>query len=119
MDGVCIRLNPGAASAAQLEHEINAVLGMLADPDSEAALAARAANLDPEPLAQARATVRQDGMGYADVPIDVWIQGSIAIHIANTLWDQVILPRIKARLGHDAAGQRRDEPAEDTAADSD
>jgi hypothetical protein len=49
--------------------------------------------------------VEEEGKGFGDVIVLVAIFAPAANHAIRTLWDDLILPRIKSRLGADAVGE--------------
>lgn len=100
------RYQRGDASAAQLQEVIDEVLEQLAKPDSEAAHAARAADLQPAELSGVRVEVREAEQGAEPVltTIVVGIAVAAGSKIAGTLWDEVIWPRLRRRLGARALG---------------
>lgn len=117
MTSVEWRFRRGAVDAAELTEATRAVIGELADPDSTAATAARAAGLDPAVLARAAVRVREGEHGLE--PIATTIIVGIAVKAGSAaveaLWRVVIWPRLRARLGSDAVGDplpaRPDDPA--------
>jgi hypothetical protein len=102
------RYQRGDASAAQLQEVIDEVLEQLTVPDSEAAHAARAADLQPVQLSGVRIEVREAEQGAEPVltTIAVGIAVAAGSKIAGTLWDEVIWPRLRRRLGARALGAR-------------
>ena len=105
-----LRFTRGSASGSELQDAARAVVAELADPASEAAAAAQRAGLDPAALRDARVDVAETEHG-ADpflTPIVIGIVGSLGSKVVETLWTQVIWPRIRRRLGADALGERQD-----------
>ena len=76
------RFERGEATAAEIEDVAREVVGELRDPDSEASRDARAAGLDPAVSTGAK--------------------------VAETLWKEVIWPRVRRRLGVRALGAEKD-----------
>ncbi|HEU0087737.1 MAG TPA: hypothetical protein VFQ77_08815 [Pseudonocardiaceae bacterium] len=102
------RYQRGDASAAQLQEVVDEVLAHLADPDSEVASAARAAGLEPAELSDVNAEVREGAQGAEPVltTIVVGIAVAAGSRVADTLWEEVIWPRVRRRLGVKALGAR-------------
>jgi hypothetical protein len=102
------RYQRGDASAAQLQEVVDEVLQQLAESDSEVAHAARAAGLGPAELSGVRAEIREGEQGAEPVltTIIVGIAVAAGSRVAETLWDQVIWPRLRRRLGAKALGAR-------------
>jgi hypothetical protein len=100
-----LRFAGGAADFGDLESEISSILRDLADPASDAAKAARTANLDPSDMADAGVTVTQNAKGFGVVAILIAITVPVAAHIINKFWDDVIWPQLRERLGGDALGK--------------
>jgi hypothetical protein len=99
----------GDQGAEQLQAVIDEVLAELGDPSSEAADAARAADLNPDDVSGAAVEVREGGQGAE--PLLTTIVVGIAIHagskIAESLWLEVLWPRLRRRLGTRAVGEAR------------
>jgi hypothetical protein len=115
MDGVSLRkeFRRGDASADKLQEVVDEVLAELSAPDSEAAQAARAAGLDGQELAQAKVEVTEGQQGVEPVltTILVGIIVSAGSKVAESLWKDVIWPRIRRRLGWSAVKEEVEESA--------
>ncbi|MGH8572538.1 MAG: hypothetical protein ACREX8_08185 [Gammaproteobacteria bacterium] len=100
------RYQRGDASAEQLQVVVDDLLAQLAEPDSEVAQAARAAGLMPAELVGLRAEVREGEQGAEPVLTTIVISIAVAAgsKVAATLWDEVIWPRLRRRLGVKALG---------------
>lgn len=101
----------GDAGADKIQATVDEVLAELIDPSSEAVRAAGQAGLDVRGLADARVTVREGGQG-ADpflTPILVGIAVSAGSKVAETLWKEVLWPRLRRRLGVGVLGDAKDE----------
>jgi hypothetical protein len=100
----------GDQSAEDLQRVVDEAVAELADPTTDAAARAVAAGLDPRALAPARVEVREGGQGAE--PILTSIVVGIAVHagskVAETLWREVLWPRLRRRLGATAVGPARD-----------
>jgi hypothetical protein len=96
-----LRFRYGQASAAELQAVVDEVLAELGNPTSEAADRARRAGLDPGDLTGAEVDVREEQQGLEPVSttILVSIATGVGTHIATKLWDEVIWPRLRRRLG--------------------
>lgn len=104
----------GAAPASKMDAVAREVLAELGDPASEASSTAAAAGLDPAALADARVEITEakQGLDPFFTPIIVAIAVSAGSKIAETLWTEVIWPRIRRRLGKDAMGDAIAPPQE-------
>lgn len=87
----------------------------LREPDSEASAAARTAGLDPADLTDARAEVTDGEHGAEPIltTIVVGIVVSAGSKVAESLWKDVIWPRIRRRLGVRALGTEKVPEGED------
>lgn len=106
-----LRYTRGSASGVEIEDTARAVLAELNDPASDAAAAAKRAGLDPAALKGARVDVAETEHG-ADpflTPILIGIAVSAGSKVAETLWKEVLWPRIRRSLGADALGDRQPE----------
>ena len=103
------RFERGDATATEIEDVARAVLAELREPDSEASAAARTAGLDPAVLADARAEVTDGEHGAEPIltTIVVGIAVSAGSKVAESLWKDVLWPRIRRRLGARALGAEK------------
>lgn len=99
-----LRYELGTASVYELETEIGEAIRELADSHSDLASAAAAHGIAPDAFAGASASVDQEGKGFAEVVVLIAIFAPAANHALRTLWDELVLPRVKSRLGVDAVG---------------
>ncbi len=106
------RRDDHSAGAARIERTAREVLAELADPGSAASGTAVAAGLDLAELADARIQVVDGDQGFE--PVATTILVSIAVSagtkVAETLWTDVVWPRVRRRLGEDALGESVDTP---------
>jgi hypothetical protein len=96
----------GTAPGSRIEDVAREVLAELDDPASEASETARRVGLARTDLVGARVQVDEAEHG-ADpflTPIIVGIVVSAGSKVAETLWKDVLWPRIRRRLGADALG---------------
>lgn len=102
----------GDASADELQEVVDEILGQLAEPDGEVAQAARAAGLDRAELSAVRVEIREGEQGAEPIltTIIVGIAVSAGSKIAGTLWEEIIWPRLRRRLGARALGARTARP---------
>jgi hypothetical protein len=100
------RYQRGDASAEQLQEVVDEIVRQLAAPDSEAAQAAHAAGLGD--LTELRAEISEGAQGVEPIltTIIVGIAVSAGSKVAETLWADVIWPRLRRRLGARALGAR-------------
>jgi hypothetical protein len=103
----------GRASIDDLQTELSEALTELATPGSELAVAAVALGAVPQDLTEAQGTISQQGKGFGAVIVLFTILAPVENHILRNIWDDLIWPRIKARLGADALGQKQ--PSGDSA----
>jgi hypothetical protein len=100
------RFQRGDASADEIQAVVDEVLAQIAIPGSEAAHAAEAAGLPAADLVDAAADIREGEQGAE--PILTTIVVSIAVSagskVADTLWTDVIWPRLRRRAGARALG---------------
>ena len=100
------RFQRGDATATEIQDVAREVLAELRRPGTEANAAAQSAGLDPIALADARADVTDGEHGAEPIltTIVVGIAVSAGSKVAESLWKDVIWPRIRRRLGVRALG---------------
>lgn len=100
------RYRRGDASADELWGVVDEVLRELSQPDSEAARTARSAGLRPDELSDVRVEISEGEQGAEPIltTIIVGIAVKAGSAIAETLWKEVIWPRLRRRLGARALG---------------
>jgi hypothetical protein len=107
----------GTASATQLQEEIQAFWAELAtDEDLQGEV--RDAGLDPaevEKLDTSQAIeVTQEGEGIDPLTVTIIVAlAPSAVHVLDSLWDEVIVPWIRRRRGADALGKKKDKKKRD------
>ena len=103
-----LRFRYGEATAAELQAVVDEVLAELRDETSEAAEQARQAGLAPDAIAATSVTVReeQQGLDPLATTILVGITVEVGSHVAKQLWDQILWPRLRRRLGAKAVGEQ-------------
>ena len=103
------RFERGDATAAEIEEVAREVILELRVPDSEASAAARTAGLDPAYLVDAHAEVTDGEHGAEPIltTILVGIAVSAGSKAAESLWQDVLWPRIRRRLGARALGAEK------------
>jgi hypothetical protein len=106
------RFTRGSSPASQIELVARAVLAELDDPDSEASRAARRAGLTPADLDGARIEVAEGEQGAEPIltSIVIGIISAGGARMAESLWVDVLWPRIRRRLGADALGDPATQP---------
>jgi hypothetical protein len=104
------RFERGDAGAEEIQTSVDEILAELADPVSEASVAARMAGVEPDDLGDVTVEVREGRQGAEPVltAILVGIAVKAGSTVAETLWREVIWPRLRRRLGARALGERRD-----------
>jgi hypothetical protein len=95
-----LRFDRGQADADDLREVVDHVFAELGDPDSGSARRAQAAGVDPADFAVARVEVRDEGAMV--VAIDCGVDGGVV----DALWEEVLRPRVEARLGAQAVGAK-------------
>jgi hypothetical protein len=103
------RFERGDATATEIEDVAREVLAELREPGSQASAAARTAGLDPAAVADARAEVTDGEHGAEPIltTIVVGIAVSAGSKVADSLWKDVLWPRIRRRLGVRALGAEK------------
>jgi len=81
----------------------------LADPASDLAQSASGIGVSTGEFAGAEGSVDQEGKGFGDVIVLITIFAPAANHVIRNVWDEMIWPRIKSRLGADAIGNEVEE----------
>jgi hypothetical protein len=99
-----LRFRSGAASIRDLQEELAAALTELADPASDMARTASELGIASHEFARSGGSVDQAGKGFGDAVIVVAIFAPAANHALRNVWDELIWPRLKSRLGADALG---------------
>lgn len=104
----------GDASAEELQDVVDEILGQLTEPDSDVAHAARAAGLEPADLSGVSAEVREGAQGAEPILTSIIVGIAVAAgsKVAETLWAEVIWPRLRRRLGVKALGARTAAPGD-------
>lgn len=102
------RYQRGDASAELLQEAVDDILGHLAEPGSDVARLARAVGLEPAELAGVTVEIREGEQGAEPIltTIVVGIAVSAGSKVAETLWGEVVWPRLRRRLGARALGMR-------------
>jgi hypothetical protein len=99
--GVELRYQRGDASADEIQEVVDEVLREFAVPDSDAAREALADGFDLQQLTSARITVREGAQGMEPLLTGMLIEivASLGSKAAEALWEKILWPRIKRRLG--------------------
>lgn len=104
------RFARGDAGAEEIQSTVDEILVQLTDPASEASDAARAAGVEPAGLGEVRIEVREGAQGAE--PVSTAILIGIAVKagstVTETLWREVIWPRLRRRLGTRVLGDQQD-----------
>jgi hypothetical protein len=103
------RFERGDATATEIEDVAREVLAELREPGSEASAAAETSGLDPATLDDSRAEVTDGEHGAEPIltTIVVGIAVSAGSKVAESLWKDVLWPRIRRRLGARALGAEK------------
>jgi hypothetical protein len=104
------RFARGDAGAHEIQSTVDEIVGQLADPGSEASDAARAAGIDPAGLGEVRIEVREGAQGVEPVftTIIIGVALKAGSTVADSLWREVIWPRLRRRLGTRVLGDPQD-----------
>jgi hypothetical protein len=99
-----LRYRSGAANIRDFQAELSSALADLANPASELAHAASGLGIESHEFVRAGGSAEQEGKGFGDVIIVVAIFAPAANHALRNVWDDLLWPRLKSRLGADAIG---------------
>ena len=102
-----MRFQRGRAPVSRLQSIAQEIISELADPTSAASADAERAGLARADLLSARVEVTEPEQGAEPflTPIIIGIAIAAGSKVAETLWTDVIWPRIRRRLGVDAIGR--------------
>jgi hypothetical protein len=103
-----LKFERGQSGADDLKPALSEISAELRDPTSEAAADAARIGIDPAEAADAQLTVSEEAQGIDPVTaaILIGIATNLASDAVEKLWDAVILPRLKRRLGAKVLGRR-------------
>jgi hypothetical protein len=105
-----ITYGAGRITRDELRGELEAFWGELRT-SGELREEVRAAEIDPDELLGldpgTAVEVRQDGEPIGEVVAIVIVFGPTINHVAQSLWDEVVLPWLRRRRGGDALGPER------------
>lgn len=103
------RFERGDATATEVQDVARKVLAELREPGSEASAAVGIAGLDPADLADARVDVTDGEHGAEPIltTIIIGIAVSAGSKVAETLWKDVLWPRVRRQLGAQALGAEK------------
>src|SRR5436309_1867458 len=109
-----MRYRRGDASADEIAAVVAEILACADDAGGTLAAEASAAGIDPDALAGASVEVREGAQGLepALTTIIVGITTQTTSAIAESLWTEVIWPRLRRRLGSRALLEREEKPEE-------
>lgn len=105
-----LRFARGGAGAREIQEVVDEVLSELRRPDSEASVQAQPILSEDLPADELDIQVReeQSGMDPALTTIFVTIAAGLGTDILVKLWEELIWPRVRRRLGVDAVGRPQD-----------
>lgn len=97
------------AGAKKLQHALDEIVAELRTPGSEAAEAAQAVGVEEAELKDITLVASEKGqaMDPLTAAILITVVGNFASDRLDELWDEVIWPRLKFRLGAKAVGKKR------------
>jgi hypothetical protein len=98
---IALRFARGDAGADKIQAAVDDIVAELKDPTSEAATVVTEAGLDLRDVADVKVDVREGAQGFEPIltPILIGITVSVGSKVAETLWKEVIWPRLRRRLG--------------------
>lgn len=104
-----MRYQRGDATADDIQAIADALLRELADPASQAAQEALAAGIDPQSVSDAAIEVRETAQGAEPflTAVLIGIVVSAGSKVAESIWQDILWPRVKRRLGASAVGARQ------------
>jgi hypothetical protein len=107
---VRFRYQRGDTGAEEIQAAVDETLTALRDPASDEA---RAAGVDPAVLADARIEVREGAHGADPIltPILIGISIGAGTKVAGTVWEDLVWPALRKRLGVRVLGPRKAEAA--------
>ncbi|MEV6273550.1 hypothetical protein AB0L64_40715 [Kribbella sp. NPDC051936] len=96
-----LRFARGDAGADTIQAAVDDIVAELKDPSSEASTAVQQAGVDLQEIADLKVDVKEGAQGLEPfvTPILIGITVSVGSKIAETLWKEVIWPRLRRRLG--------------------
>jgi len=109
-----LRYRRGSASADVISAEVQEILADLDNPDSELTKSVRDLGIDVADRSAVTIRVREGGQGFEPflTPIIVGITVNASTAIGAKLWNAVIWPHLRHRLGPRALLDREDEAEE-------
>ena len=100
------RFEPGEASARQIQEALAAVLSDI-QGSGEVHEEVADEGADAANLSRVQGTVTEAGRGFAGVAIVIQIVGPVAADVLTKLWDEVIWPRLRKRIGVKGVGTQK------------
>lgn len=106
-----VEYEAGRLSRDELRDELDELWAELASGSLQSTL--EEVGLEPDEIATLgsaganRVTVDQPGEALGEAAVIIVAFAPTISHFAQTLWDEVLLPRIKTRRGSDALGRER------------
>ncbi|MET9311739.1 hypothetical protein ABZX12_07950 [Kribbella sp. NPDC003505] len=96
-----LRFARGDAGADTIQAAVDDIVAELKDPSSEASTAVQQAGVDLQEITDLKVDVKEGAQGLEPfvTPILIGITVSVGSKIAETLWKEVIWPRLRRRLG--------------------
>ncbi|MFZ0168069.1 MAG: hypothetical protein WAL64_01450 [Candidatus Dormiibacterota bacterium] len=101
-----LRFEPGEASARQIQEALAAVLSEIQSSADEHEQEADE-GADAASLSRVQGTVTEAGRGFAGADIVIQIAGPVVADVLTKLWDEVIWPRLRKRIGVKGVGTRK------------
>jgi len=103
-----LKFERGDAGANALQEVLDEIAVELRTPNSEADAAAKEAGLDSAELADIQLVAREDAQALdpLSAAILIGVVSNLGSDAIEKLWNQIIWPRLKRRLGARAVGDR-------------
>jgi hypothetical protein len=103
-----LRFTRGSVDAATLESFLAEVLAEFGEHDSHDADWASEHGIDAQAVAESNARVREEAHGLEPISttVLVTIGTGLGLKILESLWDDVLWPRLRRKFGADALGDR-------------
>ena len=111
---IALRFARGDAGADQIQAAVDDIVAELKNPTSEAATAVREAGIDLQDVVDVEVDVEEGGQGLEPflTPILIGITVSVGSKVAETLWKEVIWPRLRRHLGVNVLHEQQEDEAE-------
>jgi hypothetical protein len=93
-------VRPGDATASMVKEAWDEILGEVGKLDGDSRSTVESYEVDPDTLARASVDVKQDE-GDFGITFLVIVGAPVAVHVLNSLWDDLVRPRLRSKFGVD------------------